>query len=411
MAGTESPRIKLEGLQVLRGVAAILVLWAHLKNELGRDVTHFLTVPFLATNLGQIGVDIFFVISGFVISMSAAKMGDDWRAFLASRLARIVPLYFTLSTFFLLEAVASGHPGGRISGLSVFDTYAFIPLFDSRNSPGPILVSGWTLSFEIWFYLCFAGLMNFRSARHAWLLLPGFFAIGMAVNMAFNQSGPWFLPKFLFHPMTLEFCAGCILYHAQNRIGKSALFIMGGLSLLFLYLAYYYNSSLGGAWTSLNDLKAGLLRAIVWGGFATCLVGLVSQIDLKYRWKWPRFMLLLGDASYSIYLVPSAFMMVFEIGIHHLSKLSGHDLTPPPVWYGSVYVLGTVAAGIACWKFFESPASKLAKGFLFRFVPDKRDKPNAHVASPVNETRTAGRLTTRIPSNSTHFSSSDASGL
>ncbi|HEV2329108.1 MAG TPA: acyltransferase [Verrucomicrobiae bacterium] len=387
MSNTESARNKLEGLQVLRGVAALLVLWCHLKYYLGRDWHSFSNVPFLGTDLGAIGVDIFFVISGFVISMTAAKAGIDWRTFLASRVARIVPLYFTISTLAGLEFI-SGYPGGQVSGTAIFDTYAFIPMLEGLNFTGPILVNGWTLSFEMWFYLCFAGLLKLGSVRRAWLLLLFFFLAGMAANLAFNQWA-WYLPKFLFHPMTLEFCAGCILYHTRNRIGNAPLYIMGGLSLLFLYLACD-SSYLGRHLVIMNYEDAAWHRTIVWGGFATCLVGVMSQIDLRCSWKWPRFLLLLGDASYSIYLVPILFVTTFEMGIDLLSKIAGHDLTPPPLWYGSIYILGSVAAGIACWKFFELPSTSLARRFLSRFLPDKLEKQSALAGQPTNETLAMG---------------------
>jgi peptidoglycan/LPS O-acetylase OafA/YrhL len=378
MPKIESPRDKLEGLQVLRGVAALLVLWCHLKLNLGQSHEHFAHVPLLATDFGAIGVDIFFVISGFVISMTAAKMGENWRAFLALRVARIVPLYFAVSTYMLLESILSSCLGGkpmRFSSLTIFDTYAFIPALDGRNFNGPILVNGWTLSFEMWFYLCFASLLWLGAGRRAWLWLPVFFTAGLLANLAFTEHGRWFLPKFLFHPITLEFCAGCVLYYARNRIGKSALYVMGGLGLLFLYLGYD-QSSLGIHWNVLNDAMIGLHRTIIWGGFAACLVGILTQVDLKYSWKWPRILLLLGDSSYSIYLIPVAFMATVDICLTRLGKFAGHDLTPSPIWYGSIFVLGSIAAGIACWTLFELPATKLAKQFLFRFVPDQRSHQN-----------------------------------
>jgi exopolysaccharide production protein ExoZ len=379
MSVTKFAQNKLEGVQVLRGVAALLVLWCHLKFNLGRDAENFSNVPFLATNFGSIGVDIFFVISGFVISMTAAKLGTDWRAFLALRVARVVPLYFAASTYVLLESILSSHLGDkpmRISGLSIFNTYAFIPVLDGRYFTGPILVNGWTLSFEVWFYLCFAGLLRLGAARQGWLWLPLFFTVGMILNLAFTQHGPWYLPKFLFHPMTLEFCAGCVLYHLRDRIGKFALYAMAGLCLLFLFWGYH-ESFLGVHWTILDDARAGLYRVMVWGGFAACLVGVITQIDLKYTWKWPQFLLLLGDASYSIYLVPMPpLMMTFSILLKLLGKFMGHDMTPPPWYYGSIYVLGSVAVSIACWKFFEIPTTSLTKRWLFRFLPERQRKPN-----------------------------------
>lgn len=389
MAGTKFTQNKLEGVQVLRGLAAIFVLWNHLKFNLGQDLEKFSSVPFVGTYWGSIGVDIFFVISGFVISMTAGKFGSDWRTFMALRVARIVPLYFAASTYFLVESILSSHFGGkpmRYSGMAIFNTYAFIPVLNGHNFTDPIMPNGWTLSFEMMFYLCFAILLAFGSIERRWFWLPAFFVTGMVINMAFTQNGPWFFPKFLFHPMTLEFCAGCVLYHLRDRIGKTALYIMGGLGLVFLYWGHD-KSEFGIHESVMNVASFGLYRTIVCGGFAACLVGVITQIDFKYSWKWPQFLLLLGDASYSIYLVPAPFMMTFMIGLKVLSKFAGHDMTPPPWLYGSIYVVSSITVSIACWKFFEMPATNFAKRFLFRFLPDKRGKENIPTApiQPIGE--------------------------
>ncbi|HSY43266.1 MAG TPA: acyltransferase family protein, partial [Candidatus Acidoferrum sp.] len=136
---------KLEGLQVLRAIAALSVLGCHLKSSMLVPPANFFGIPWDATRLGAIGVDIFFVISGFVIAMTGAKLGNDWRAFMSLRVARVVPLYFTLSTYALLEAVISAKVHGPegtaplITWQMIFNTYAFIPVFNGGYWIGPIL--------------------------------------------------------------------------------------------------------------------------------------------------------------------------------------------------------------------------------------------------------------------------------
>jgi exopolysaccharide production protein ExoZ len=369
--------VRLEGLQVLRGIAALLVMWCHLKYNLGVPAAEFSNVPVLATDLGAIGVDIFFVISGYVIAMTAANMGNNWREFLAHRTARVVPLYFTLSTCMLVLMLAgldgSGTNAPRdsspLSFRQIFNTYAFLPVFDTATFTNPLCVNGWTLSFEIWFYLCFAWLIKFFNGSRAGQVLPFFMTAGVMATAAFYRSSHWFLPKFLFHPLTLEFCAGCVLFHLRDHIGKVTLFAMGLLGLGFLYVANQAQF-LGVHWGVLNNQALGFYRAEIWGGFAVCLVGAVIQMDLKHPRWWPKFLLLLGDASYSIYLVAPLVMLIVNAMILGINKLTGSGhLTMPPFLCGIIYILGTILGGIALWKYFEVPTTRKVKKLLLRFVP------------------------------------------
>lgn len=354
----------------MRGIAALLVLWCHLKYNLGSGFKSVASHPLLATDFGGIGVDIFFVISGFVITMTAAKLDGRWREFLTLRISRVVPLYFTISTYCLIEAALSSLLNGklmRVSGRAIFNTYAFLPVLDGPNFTSPALVSGWTLEFEMWFYLCLAGLLILGVRRRVWLWLPGFLIAGLVFNLAFTQHGRWFLPKFLFHPITLEFCAGGVLYHIRHYLGEGTLCLTVIFSLVLVVPAWHH-STLGCCWTIMNDAGAGLLRATLWGSFAVCLVGTVIHIDLIYAARWPRLLLLLGDASYSIYLMPSALMLTVEIGFKLLSRLIGHSIALPPEWHGLLYVAGSTLFGVACWKYFEVPTTRFTKKYLFRLL-------------------------------------------
>lgn len=361
----------------MRGVAALSVMWCHLKYNLGVPSTKFSNVPLLATDLGAIGVDIFFVISGFVVAMTASKLGGNWRTFLTHRVARVVPLYFMVSTCMLILMMAGlddspGHTPGVSSPLSfrqLFNTYAFIPVFDTGHFTGPLSVNGWTLSFEMWFYLYFAWLIVVVGGQKAGKVLPCFMAAGVVVTALFYHSIYWFLPKFLFHPLVLEFSAGCVLYHARDLMGKSAMFVLWLLGPVFLYFANQAQF-LGKHWTILADPMLGFYRAGVWGGFAVCLVGVVTQIDIKHSTSWPKFLLLLGDSSYSIYLIAPLVTLTVQAVMLGLNKVTGSGyLTLSPLPCGIVYVLGTILGGILLWKFFEVPATLKAKKLLSRFVP------------------------------------------
>jgi exopolysaccharide production protein ExoZ len=374
---TNTPK-KLEGLQVLRAIAALLVLWSHLKYNLGVPPETFTGNPWLATSVGAIGVDIFFVISGYVIAMTGSRLESDWRSFMAMRVARIIPLYFTLSTYALVEAAISARLHGdvvRFSWRQIFNTYAFIPLFDGRDFIGPILVPGWTLSFEMWFYICFACLMRYSGGTLAATRLPCILAAAVAAKILFLPSVGWGLLNFLFHPITLEFCAGCLLYHYRNSIGKAVFYGMAVTSLPLLYFAQQ-TEYLGLHLAVMNNPVLGMYRTVVWGGFAVCLVGVVTQIDLKHQARWPRWLTLLGDASYAIYLMPVIVLMTFNILCHGLGRLTGHDITAMPLLArGILGVTATIVFSVLTWKYFELPAIRVTKNFLLRFFAN-RSTPN-----------------------------------
>lgn len=355
---------KLQGLQVLRGFAALLVVWCHLKYNLGfgPGVVPAQLSSWLTTDLGAIGVDIFFVISGYVITMTAANFGRDWRIFLANRIARVVPLYFLVSFVCLVLVLFPVSGMGIQNFQTVFNTFEFLPVFDRGGFTNPLCSNGWTLSFEMWFYVLFAGVMA-RVGQRAGKVLPVILAAGVVVIGGIYRCESWFLPKFLFHPLTLEFCAGCLLYHCRDWMGRRALFTFCGLLPILLYWSNH-DQTLGKHLSVIDNVGLGLLRTGVWGGFAICLVGVVTQVDLKYRLSWPGALLRLGDASYSIYLV-SPLILPLTRAVMWLFTRDAHLSMPV---YGLIYLVGSVGGGLLLWRFVETPATQWAKRSLTESV-------------------------------------------
>lgn len=285
---------RLAGLQVLRFCAAALVLWAHAK-----FVVQSHTNPFMETAFGAIGVDVFFVISGFVIALTTSKPGMTWRLFLAQRVARVVPVYYFFIGVTVLVRLHNYVQFHREVGW--WNTVFFIPLFDHSYYVAGVHAFGWTLSYEMWFYAVFgAALFLFRPNR-AWLVVSLFLAVGAVAIFPFYTLG-WYMPRFAFHPIVLEFCGGCLLFHFRHRL-KGAVF--AGLLCALPVFGYYavLHEKLGWHMDVLGNVSLGFQRAGIWGGFAICLVGCVVGMDLSGKVKFPRWLALLGDASYSIYLI------------------------------------------------------------------------------------------------------------
>jgi len=126
----------IHSIQVLRAIAAIGVVLVHA----GIDFNYWGHASINWHLRGAAGVDLFFVISGFVmvyISKPHFGQGDTWMTFILRRIIRIVPLYWLVTTFY---AFSGGHPLHQI-----ISSYLFIP--DVEGAP-PLLAQGWTLRYE-----------------------------------------------------------------------------------------------------------------------------------------------------------------------------------------------------------------------------------------------------------------------
>ncbi len=145
------------GLQVLRVMAAVLVLITHS----GFYVSERLDHSFKYWETGAAGVDLFFVISGFVMVYSSVKLIGDrrgWLVFSQRRIIRIVPMYWLATTVKLVVMVLAGEfvLHARFSLLDTSMSYLFLPTRNSDGNLFPLLGVGWTLNFEMLFYLLFA---------------------------------------------------------------------------------------------------------------------------------------------------------------------------------------------------------------------------------------------------------------
>ncbi len=130
---------RLSSLELLRFVAALLVVLFHLPS----------------IGIGEFGVDIFFVISGYVMMLSTATGSHQ---FLLKRLIRIVPLYWaaTLAVFLIALLIPSLLNNTSANLVHLIKSLLFVPFDKNGTGHQPLLTIGWTLNFEMYFYLLFA---------------------------------------------------------------------------------------------------------------------------------------------------------------------------------------------------------------------------------------------------------------
>ena len=278
-------------IQYLRGFAAMAVVWLHAHVELDIVNGLDLTTPYY----GDFGVDIFFVISGFIIWIATDNDRSQPVAFWRRRAIRVVPLYWlcTLAMAFLIVAMPSLFGQSELDLSHLIRSLLFIPHYDPLE-PGityPFLQVGWTLNFEMFFYASF-GL--------ALLLRPGFRALAIASWLIILVlAGAIFEPESALlatytDPLLLEFLAGMLIGYASRRCQQPPLIV--GYGLVFLALASFVAFDQG------LDVKHIDWRVLCWGLPATLLIAGVVMIE-QHK-PFPRFKAahLLGDASFSIYL-------------------------------------------------------------------------------------------------------------
>jgi peptidoglycan/LPS O-acetylase OafA/YrhL len=339
------------GVQALRGFAALLVVAYH-ATKMIRDRIDPLFGLFPA---GGAGVDVFFAISGFVIVITAspdAETPESWSVFLWRRLARIVPLYWLLTTLKLITLLASPalaqHSG--IHAWHLAASYLFIPAWNVEHEPFPLLTVGWTLSYEMLFYLLFTGALALKAQPVGWIsaLLLALSFIGLW------RADSWGAPATLLNPVLLEFIFGMWIARA-TRAGwriplKLACCLVPAMALFIM---------------ATNMLPPGLClqyRLFFWGIPGALLVFASIALEERFHSVLRGFPALLGNASYAIYLV-HGFILPF-IGIVFL-KLSRHGAP-----FNDVVVItgvtGSVIAGIAVHLQLEKPLNRRLRGLFAR---------------------------------------------
>lgn len=293
---------KLLAIQILRALAALSVAALHAQHEAGllaaagsRTVAPSRILPWEA------GVDVFFVISGFVMVFASRRMFAEPGAravFLARRVARVVPLYWLATTLYLLVALARpGLLNGAVPTPGfVAASYLFVPAARPDGLVQPLFGLGWTLNFEMFFYVLVALVLGL-SLRAATATLVA----GLAGLALLGRLHDWPQPVATWtDPLVLEFAAGALLGHARAEglaLGAPLRIALAGTAFALFAVA-----------AGPVEL-AGLSRAACYGAPAALLVasaGLGPESGpaaSTTRWNAARFGAAFGDASYALYLI------------------------------------------------------------------------------------------------------------
>lgn len=282
-------------LQYLRAIAALMVVYFHAILQLAKvnpaiDATSFI--------YGETGVDIFFVLSGFVMWLTTSGRNMTPVDFARKRVKRIVPLYW-LATLFS-AAVALIAPSLLKS--TAFDlphlmaSLLFVPWINPVDPTmiAPLIVPGWTLNYEMFFYFVFALLLPIREDYR----LPALFGAFAAILIVCHLLPETTATKFYGEPIILEFLAGAMLgwlYRQKVLLPQRWAWVLLAVGFAFLFIN--------------EDLVRPDDRYYGWGIPAIFIVYSAVSIDFS-KLPFVRWLNYLGDASYEIYIT-HAFTLAF----------------------------------------------------------------------------------------------------
>lgn len=328
---------KMDSLQYLRAIAATMVVVFHASafviGEGGYGHTWL-----------RSGVDVFFVISGVVMWVSTAGRGVSTGQFYVHRIRRIVPLYWIVTTAVLMVGLLLPTllRSTRIEPMHVLASYFFVPhpspAVGAEGQIWPLLVVGWSLNNEMFYYLLFGLLLPLRERLRAVLVVSLF--IGLALAGAILEPKSVVLDFYMTHHAA-EFGIGVamgVLATSTRRtvpVWLSLIALGVGFASLPVVFALFDNDTAG--W----PLIGGVL--VVFGALALERAGHLPRIGWLER---------IGDASYSLYLTHP---LILSAAVSAASRLGLLATLPMQLAFVAGATVVSILVSFAVNRFVERP--------------------------------------------------------
>lgn len=368
-------------IQGMRAIAALIVIMAHIFPNIMPMHTHWVKTFFSV--VGGTGVDIFFVISGFIIyhvmqrsiaSMDTVGKGRALYAFAMKRFIRIYPLYWIVfGTSCLIMAWA---PPAELPPQEPL--LQLLALID--NLPNYYVSVAWTLTFEVYFYAVVAlGLLLF--ARRAMVGVTIWFAIVGGATLL-GLWFPWSKPlDFVFAPLVLEFLLGIVVamlidrgfqrFHGALLAGAFIWIAIGSLFLMPSIFAL--NVDHWGRLVAINRSFA--LHVVCRGIPAAIFIYGIVVLEIRQRWIMPRVLQYIGNASFSIYLWH---VVVFNAVAEVFVRLGWVGVVSPIGLTALMIAIG-LSIGLLSYQCLEEPLLRhLGQRFLGRGVSSHSLEPSGY---------------------------------
>ena len=326
---------KINNIQVLRAIAALLVAYFHLDVRIGS-----------LRPIGSFGVEIFFVISGFIMAHISVVAPER---FFLRRIARILPLYWgcTILIFFAAAWAPQYFRSTRPELIPLLKSLFFIPFEKESGLMQPLLYLGWTLNYEMLFYAIMAVALTI-SRRYATLLTSVLLLVLMTCCALF--AGQSKLAWFYSRPLMFGFILGIGVFWLSRILPADR---CRHDRTLLLVLIVFSSAALVAA------EGLGIESELMWTLLATILVGsvvLLSKGGYDTRF-WP--VILLGDASYALYLLHPYVEGFFHFGLRQI--LSPED---PIAW--ALVLAVTLAVAVLVHVLLERPITTKLNSLVWR---------------------------------------------
>jgi len=337
-------------IQGLRAVAALLVVAHHYNETLiwlaqnkYAEPTQTMTIGNLSY-FGGIGVPIFFAISGFIMGIRVNVEGGPYD-FLARRVARIVPIYWTMTV-----ATVLFHPNWTWPQLLA--SMGFVRYVSGMGHA--VIGPGWTLEFEMVFYLAmtlvFLVLLAGRPAWQSVVALTAIFAAMAIAGLVIGKGAPPILS-----PILLEFCAGLLIAQIYRIEGVRRLWpLFLSTALILIGVAVFAPVS----WTYMRPIWSILSFFLMLGLVTAEQSGVAPMSSAPFQ--------VLGNASYSIYV--SHRFVQFVLFTPLLWSWSFHTVLHPDIALLLMIVIATVF-GVGLHYMVERPLNAWVLGALRRRKP------------------------------------------
>jgi len=333
---------RLESIQILRGIAALLVVAQHTLFK----CYQYNFIESQNYNILGFGVDLFFIISGFVMCHSTEGKKVSFSVFLKKRVVRILPLYWFLTTLalviWLINPALVNSSGGKTD---IISSFMLIP-----TSGKFLLQNGWTLSYEILFYAIYSlSILISYTTRNAVVSL----VIAVLVLSGLCMKSNIYI-DFITNTLLLEFCFGIFIYYAYKiiinhkyRILISLVSVCIGLGVIFLQPK--------------NAFYISTYNRYFYVGIPTCFITLGFIVLWSWCKKIPSIIRcslnFIGDSSYSLYLSHAFILSPVAMMIS--------SFTDNIVIFFSIILISALIGGAVTFLFVEVRLSNLFNKLLF----------------------------------------------
>jgi len=345
-------KTSLRSIQLLRGIAALGVVYCH-----------YALYAFLQAANGAFGVDIFFVISGFIIAYVASKTIDN---FFLKRIFRIVPLYF-IATFITISAALifpQWFYNTTVTIEAVLKSILFIPY--KIGTSGPILLAGWTLNFEMLFYLAMALSIIITKNKKVLTIFCAAILITFLLLLNIINTDNYAL-HFYQRGLLPEFIYGLILFRVyeyynkydstqtnkirHQKIISTLLLVFVALSSLLLLICNELPNSHSTHISEDRNIQFGIPALLFVGSI------LFLEKNIKANSHLIKFGLLVGNASFAMYLFHPYFIYFLQRVIYPkaLGQMEGISIE---IFKMLTAFIVTIIGSIFIYRYIDDPIQK-----------------------------------------------------